>query len=149
MPTACRDGVACQLSVQQSSLRCRSRVCPRYRRTFRPSRGHRRYRVITSNNSYTQHFVVRGRPEERPPWSCGRRPAAPAACQLRAHTVLGPSADFLHETLAVALRSAVAMRLHWSLDATSFYRACRRALEPRSPFGPHPLVTEHSYSEYT
>ena len=90
MPTACRDGVACQLSVQQSSFALSSRVCPRYRRTFRPSRGHRRYRVITSNNSYIQHFVVRGRPEERPPWSCGRRPAAPAACQLRAHTVLGP-----------------------------------------------------------
>ena len=90
MPTACRDGVACRLSVQQSSFALSSRVCPRYRRTFRPSRGHRRYRVITSNNSYCQHFVVRGRPEERPPWSCGRRPAARGAHQSGAHTVLGP-----------------------------------------------------------
>ena len=97
MPTACRDGVACRLSVQQSSFALSSRVCPRYRRTFRPSRGHRRYRVITSNNSYTQHFVVRGRPEERPPWSCGRRPAAPAACQLGAHTVLGPQRLFTRD----------------------------------------------------
>ena len=52
----------------------------------------------------------------------------------------GIPADFLHETLAVALSSAVAMRLHWSLDAILLSTeraggAGPRAVEPRSPFG--------------
>ena len=134
MPTACRDGVACRLSVQQSSFALSSRVCPRYRRTFRPSRGHRRYRVITSNNSYTQHFVVRGRPEERPPWSCGRRPAAPAACQLGAHTVLGPSSDFFHATFAVTIPRAVEMSLQSAVVAGRYFFLPSVQAGPGAPF---------------
>ena len=101
-----------------------------------------RYRVITSNNSYDQHFVVRGRPEERPPWSCGRRPAARAACKLRAHTVLGPYRLFTRDFrsgIATSRGNATAV----VAGRCAFAPSLRLGPELLTPFHPHPLRPRH------